>query len=50
MIKVKCCLYDGEWVMAETLMAVPSSLGNPHAILPSQRYIKILQDGERSEP
>jgi len=26
-------------------MAAPSCLGNPLAVLPSQRYIRILQEG-----
>eukprot|EP00200_Dunaliella_tertiolecta_P015961 CAMPEP_0202422156 /NCGR_PEP_ID=MMETSP1128-20130828/50709_1 /ASSEMBLY_ACC=CAM_ASM_000463 /TAXON_ID=3047 /ORGANISM="Dunaliella tertiolecta, Strain CCMP1320" /LENGTH=424 /DNA_ID=CAMNT_0049030203 /DNA_START=643 /DNA_END=1914 /DNA_ORIENTATION=+ len=46
-VQVKCRLYDGEWVTAETLMAAPSNLGDPHAVLPSRRYVRILQEGAR---
>lgn len=49
-IQVKCCLYDGEWVTAETLIAAPSNLGDPHGVLPSQRYINILREGEPASP
>lgn len=46
-VRVKCELYDGQWVMAETLEAAPLSLGDPSTVLPSLRYIQILRDGAR---
>jgi len=47
-ISVKCELYDGEWVYADTLSAAPAFLGNPWTSKPSIRYLNILQEGECS--
>lgn len=42
---MKCRLYDGDWLTAETLTASPANLGDPYGVLPSRRYTKILQEG-----
>lgn len=45
-IRIRCVLYDGEWVRAETLSAGPAFLGDPWTSKPTQRYLNLLQEGE----
>uniref|UniRef100_A0A7S3VR29 gamma-glutamylcyclotransferase n=1 Tax=Dunaliella tertiolecta TaxID=3047 RepID=A0A7S3VR29_DUNTE len=46
-IRVRCELYDGEWVCADTLSAAPAFLGDPWTSRPSLRYLDLLREGAR---
>jgi hypothetical protein len=46
-IPVSCHLYDGTIVEAVTLQAAAASLHTGRSVLPSQRYLNLLQEGER---
>jgi hypothetical protein len=39
-------LYDGTIVQALTLQAAAASLHTGRSVLPSQRYLNLLQEGE----
>ncbi|WIA28381.1 hypothetical protein OEZ86_010927 [Tetradesmus obliquus] len=46
-IPVDCHLYDGTVVQALTLQAAAASLHMERRVLPSQRYLNLLQEGAR---
>eukprot|EP00967_Tisochrysis_lutea_P133245 scaffold233556_cov19-Tisochrysis_lutea.AAC.1 len=48
-IRVRCELYDGEWVCADTLSAAPAFLGDPWTSRPSLRYLDLLREGAMAE-
>ena len=44
---MECEVYGGGRVTARTLQAAPASLGDPTRILPSRRYLRLMQEGAR---
>ncbi|KAF5826666.1 hypothetical protein DUNSADRAFT_2402 [Dunaliella salina] len=46
-IRVRCELYNGEWVYADTLSAAPAFRGDPWTSRPSLRYLSLLREGAR---